>query len=164
MIRKTEVQFVLSEMLIYPWMNLKKVAENLNITYTGSNEKLYDAQMAEADRKASEAVTLSKDVPDSMINTDGHFKWFEYDTAQAADVQVGTMDIESISVTDDISGLSQENFFDYQDDIVSYINEDGTLKMAERTWMWLILMAITRKFRRYCIEMLTCKMQSDERL
>ena len=79
---------------------LKKVAENLNITYTGSNEKLYDAQMAEADRKASEAVTLSKNVPDSMINTDGHFKWFEYDTAQAADVQVGTMDIESISVTD----------------------------------------------------------------
>lgn len=113
---------------------LKKVAENLNITYTGSNEKLYDAQMAEADKKASEAVTLSKDVPDSLINTDGHFKWFEYDTAQATDVQVGLMDIENISITDDISGLSQEKFFDYQDDIASYINEEGTLKMAARTW------------------------------
>ena len=113
---------------------LKKVAENLDITYTGSNEKIYDAQLAAEDRAASEAVVISTDVPDTLININGQFEWIEYDPTQKADVSVGSMNIENISITDDIQGLSQENFFDYSEDIAPYVNADGTLKNEVRTW------------------------------
>lgn len=117
-----------------PVDELKKVAENLQITYTGGSEKLYDAALSAEDVRTSANAVVSTDVPETLINTDGQFAWYDYDVSTKKDVQVGSMTIESISVTDHVNGLVQDNFFDYADEIAPYVNDDGSLKAIKRTW------------------------------
>lgn len=102
---------------------LMKVAEGMIVTETGN---MIPINQDSATVYENPYIKIPEknivDTSESMVYPQ------DYDQNQGAIGKMGNLSLQSIEITNDIAGLDPEYFYNYEEKIAPYVNEDGSFK------------------------------------